>query len=146
MLYYAKSEAPILCLPDTKNQLIGKDPGAGKDWRQKDTGQQRMRWLNSITDSMKVNIRKLQQASGGQGSLAHCSPWGCKESDMTEWLNCQNYFEERMSIKYRVLWFKQFWHLLLKDQNKQKMKTQQYVLWIRNLINARISIYTKIFI
>ena len=23
----------------------------------------------------------------GQGSLAHCSPWGCKESDMTERLN-----------------------------------------------------------
>ena len=23
----------------------------------------------------------------GQGSLACCSPWGCKESDMTEWLN-----------------------------------------------------------
>ena len=23
-----------------------------------------------------------------QGSLACCSPWGCKKSDMTEWLNC----------------------------------------------------------
>jgi len=25
--------------------------------------------------------------SGGQGSLVYCSPWGCKESDMTEQLN-----------------------------------------------------------
>ena len=32
----AKTEAPILWLPDTKNQLIGKDSNAGKDWRQKE--------------------------------------------------------------------------------------------------------------
>ena len=25
--------------------------------------------------------------SEGQRSLACCSPWGCKELDMTEWLN-----------------------------------------------------------
>ena len=33
---------------------------------------------------------ELEQALGvgdGQGSLACCSPWGCKESDMTEQLN-----------------------------------------------------------
>ena len=75
MLYYAKFEAPILCLPNTKSQLIGKDPGAGKDWRQKETGQQSVRWLDGITDSMNMNSSKLQQASGGQGSLACCSPW-----------------------------------------------------------------------
>ena len=32
----AEAEAPILCLPDAKNQLIRKDPDAGKDWRQKE--------------------------------------------------------------------------------------------------------------
>jgi len=31
----AEAEAPILKLPDTKSQLIGKDPDAGKDWGQK---------------------------------------------------------------------------------------------------------------
>ena len=31
----AKAEAPILWPPDAKSQLIGKDPDAGKDWRQK---------------------------------------------------------------------------------------------------------------
>ena len=34
----AKTEAPVLWLPDLKSQLIGKDPDAGKDWRQKEMG------------------------------------------------------------------------------------------------------------
>ena len=45
-----------------------------------------MRWLNGITDSMD----EFEQALGvgdGQGSLAYCSSWGCKESDTTEQLN-----------------------------------------------------------
>ena len=32
------AEAPILCPPDVKSQVIGKDPDAGKDWRQRETG------------------------------------------------------------------------------------------------------------
>ena len=33
------AEAPIVWLPDLKSQLIGKDPDAGKDWRQKEKGE-----------------------------------------------------------------------------------------------------------
>ena len=47
------------------------------------SGQQRMRWLDAITDSMDVFEQTLG-GSEGQGSLACCSSWGCKESDMTE--------------------------------------------------------------
>ena len=50
--------------------------------------QQRMRWLDGITDSTDLHV--FEQALGvgeGQGSLACCSPWGCKESDTTERLN-----------------------------------------------------------
>ena len=43
----AEAEAPILWSPDVKTQLIGKDPDAEKDWRQKEKGHQRMRWLDS---------------------------------------------------------------------------------------------------
>ena len=45
-------------------------------------GQQRMIWLDGITDSMDMNLGKCGD-SGGQGSLVCCSPRGCKESDMT---------------------------------------------------------------
>ena len=48
--------------------------------------QQRMRWLDDITDSMNVSLSKLR-VGDGQGGLACCSPWGCKESDRTDWLN-----------------------------------------------------------
>ena len=34
----AETEAPILWSPDVKSQLTGKDPNAGKDWRQKQKG------------------------------------------------------------------------------------------------------------
>ena len=46
----------------------------------------RIRWLDGITDSMDINLGKLQDGEG-QGSLACCSPWGQKESGMTEGLN-----------------------------------------------------------
>ena len=52
---------------------------------------QKTRWLDGITDS---EDNELEQALGdgkGQGSLACCSPWGCKESDTTERLNNNNH-------------------------------------------------------
>ena len=50
-------------------------------------GRQRMRWLDGITDSMDVSLSELPGVGDGQGGLACCSPWGCKESDTTERLN-----------------------------------------------------------
>ena len=49
-------------------------------------GWKRTRWLDSITDSMDMSLGKLWECEG-QGSLACCSPWGHKKSDMTEQLN-----------------------------------------------------------
>ena len=51
----AVAEALVLWPPDVKSWLIGKDPDAGKDWRQK----QRMRCLDSITNSMDMALSKL---------------------------------------------------------------------------------------
>ena len=45
---------------------------------------QRMRWLDGITDSMDTEPEQAPGDGEGQGSLACCSSWGHKGSDMTE--------------------------------------------------------------
>ena len=81
-----EAETPILRPPDAKSSLIWKDPDAGKDWRQEKgmTEDEMVGWHH------RLNGHEFEQAPGvsdGQGSLACCSPWGCKKSDTTEWLN-----------------------------------------------------------
>ena len=83
----AEAETPILWPPDAKNQLIGKDPDAGKDWRQEEKGtteDEIVGWYYSLSG------HEFEQAPGigdGQGSLACCSPWVHKGLETTEWLN-----------------------------------------------------------
>jgi len=102
----AEAEAPILWPPDAKNWLIGKDPDAGKDWRQeKGTTEDEMigwhHWLN---------WHEFEQApgdSGGQGSLVCCSPWGHKESDTIQ-QQSQSEFSEGWSLGICIkfpMWF-----------------------------------------
>ena len=47
------AEAPILWPPDGKSQLIGKNPDAGKHWRQEQKGWQRTRWLDDISNPIE---------------------------------------------------------------------------------------------
>ena len=50
---------------------------------------QRMRWLDGITHRLDEHeSEQAPEVGDGQGGLACCSPWGRKESDMTEQLNC----------------------------------------------------------
>ena len=44
-----------------KSRLTGKDSDAGKEGGQKEKGRQRLRWLDSITASMEMNLRRLQE-------------------------------------------------------------------------------------
>ena len=81
------AEALILWPPDVKSWLIGKDPGAGKDWRQEEKGtteDEMVGWHQWLDEH---EFEQTPGDSEGQGSLACCSLWACKESDMTEELN-----------------------------------------------------------
>ena len=49
-----------------------------------------MRWLDGITDSMDMNLSKLQKMVEDKGNLACFSLWGCKEPDTIEQLNNDN--------------------------------------------------------
>ena len=63
----AKAEAPVLWSPDVKSWLT-VNPDAGKDWRQMRRGRQRMKWLDSVTDSMDMNLSKLSEIVEGRGA------------------------------------------------------------------------------
>ena len=69
--------------------LIGKDPDAGKDRRHEEKRAAEDEVLESITDSMDMNLSKLGD-SGGQRSLVCYSSWHCIELNTTERLNNNN--------------------------------------------------------
>ena len=80
----AEIEVSILWPPNAKSQLTRKDPDAGKNWSQEEKWMTEdeivgwHRWLNGHESD------QVPGDSEGQGCLACCSPWGCKESDSTE--------------------------------------------------------------
>ena len=83
----AEAETPILCSPDVKSWLIGKDPDAGKDWGQEEKGKTEdemvgwYHWLNGHGFGWTLGL------GDGQGGLACSGSWGRKKLDTTEQLN-----------------------------------------------------------
>ena len=94
----AEAETPIVWPPDMKNWRLGKDCDVGKDWRPEEKGttkDEMVGWYHQLDG------HEFEQASGvgdGRGSLACCSPRGCKQLDTTEQLNQTEHFQEHPPI------------------------------------------------
>ena len=94
----AEAETPMLWWLDANNWLIGKDPDGGKDWRQVEKGTTEGGWMASLTQWTWVWVN----SGDGQGGLAYCSPWGCKELGTTErlnWKGIQTFLSPEVSMK-----------------------------------------------
>ena len=75
---YKKPVINYMCVQSTAGEKIQAAGKRGDD--------KRMRWL----DGIRFNGHEFEWTLGvgdGQGNLVCCSPWGCKESNVTEWLN-----------------------------------------------------------
>ena len=80
------AEAPVFWSSDVNSWLIGKVPDDGTDWGQKErvSEDQRAGWHHWCNGH---ELGKTSGDSEGQRGLVCCSPWNCKELDMTGWLN-----------------------------------------------------------
>ena len=81
----AEADAPIVWPPDAKS-LIGKDPDAGKDWRQKEKGtaeDEMVRWHHRHNGH---GFGWTPGVGDGQGGLACCGSWGAKgQTRLSNW-------------------------------------------------------------
>ena len=94
----AEAEAPVFWSSDANRQLIGKVPYAGRDWGQKE---KRVSEDEMAGWHHRCNEHEPGQTLGdgeGQGGLACCSPWSCKELDTTEGLSNSIYLQICVSI------------------------------------------------
>ena len=127
----AEAETPNLWPLDAKNWLIWKDSDAGNDWRWKEemTEDEMVGWHHQLYGH---EFESAPQVGHGQGSLVCCSPWGHKESDMTEQLNWTElkYFVKREG----------------KRQIIERIKESEFSTTLRQLMGGKLPLDIKIYI
>ena len=156
----AKAETPVLWPPDGKSWLIGKDSDAVRNWGQEEKGM--------TEDEMagwhhRLNGNEFEWTLGvgdGQGGLACCDSWGCKESDTTERLNWTEHVMmlQTFELAYFLFVYLSFWkiHLVFEKKKKNVLLNQTWIggLLIDNtwclqeylefLNNLHVTYYTSI--
>ena len=102
----AKAETPVLWPPHVKSWLIGKDSDAERDWGQEEKGttEDEMAGWHHRLDGRESGW--TPRIGDGQGGLACCYSWGCKELDTTERLNWTEVCKGLLSFVniYQVQW------------------------------------------
>ena len=66
--------------------MLGKTEGKRRK------GRQRMRWLDGVTDSVDMSLRKLREMVKGRDTWCAVRLWGHKEPEATERLDSKNNF------------------------------------------------------
>ena len=104
----AEAETPVLWPSHVKSWLNGKDSDAGRDWGQEEKGttENEMAGWHHRLDGLE--FVKAPGVGDGQGSLACCSPWSHKESDMTEQLNWTDTKIPFFSSLQICIWFSSY--------------------------------------
>ena len=95
-----------------KNWLIGKNPDAGKDWRQEEKGtteDEMIGWHHQLDGhefehSLGVGDGQRSLACYGQGSLACCSSWGRKETQLSDRIDTSNTIFLILNILGWIVW------------------------------------------
>ena len=80
----AEAETPIPWPPHAKSWLIGKDPDAGRDWGQEEKGTTENEMVGWHHQPDGHEFKQALGVGDGQGRLAFCRLWACKELDKTE--------------------------------------------------------------
>ena len=103
-----KLKFPILWPPDVESWLMLKDPDAGKNWGQEEKGTTENKMVGWPHWLSGCEFEQTLGDNEGQGSLACCSPWGHKESDMARWQNSNKLmlllFMWLLSLSIIILW------------------------------------------
>ena len=102
------TEAPILWPLDAKSQLIGKDPDAGKDWRQEKKREQRMSWLDSITVSLEMSLNKFWEIVKDREVWCAAVPGVVKSHrGLSDWTETSHFLDSTyisMDMSFGKLW------------------------------------------
>jgi len=139
-----KAETPVLWPPHVKSWLIGKDSDVGRDRgrEEKGTTEDEMagwhHWLDGRESEWTLGV------GDGQGGLACCNSWGCKESDTTEWLNWAELNWLMFVYWYKVVNKKN--NLMWRKFNERKCKWDKRFRWTfrNNYILGSLQIFDNL--